>query len=168
MELIERDANKPIYRSIIERHKQLNKNKPIHELVENNALMRLLIAPFFKISGEKHHLHYETGINRFQEILKFINKNLSDKLSLTQMAEMANLNPAYFSSLFSKHFGMPPLKYVNTKKVQKAQTLLLATTKTLEEISHSVGYDDVFYFSRIFKKITGLPPARYRKQILRT
>jgi AraC family transcriptional regulator len=163
MELIERDANKPIYRSLLERHEMLNKDKPAHKIIETNALMRLIIAPFLRIP-DKSSVNQRTGINRFENVIKHINENISQTFSLNELAGMANLNPSYFSSLFTKHMGISPIRYVNTKKVENAQRLLLSTTKTLDEIASLTGYDDVFYFSRIFKKITGIPPALYRRQ----
>ncbi|AQQ70072.1 Arabinose operon regulatory protein [Limihaloglobus sulfuriphilus] len=163
MELIERDANKPIYRSLLERHEMLNRDKTARSIIETNALMRLLIAPFIRIAGNES-LNPRTGINRFEKVIKYINENISQPFSLKELARLANLNPSYFSSLFTKHMGISPIRYVNTKKVENAQRLLLSTTKTLDEIAYAAGFDDVFYFSRIFKKITGLPPALYRKQ----
>ena len=163
MALIERDANKPIFQSLIERHEILNKHKTPHALMQTEAYMRLLIAPFIK-DANKNSLNPYTGTSRFQEIIKYINTNISKPITLNELAGLANLNHAYFSSLFTKHMGVSPIRYVNTKKVEKAQTLLLSTTKTLNEIAYALGYDDVFYFSRMFKKITGLPPIKYRKQ----
>lgn len=165
MELLERDANKPIYSSILERHEELNQHKPASTILETNALMRILIASFLKNNINHPEPNPGAGINRFQEVIKYINEHLDRPVTLTELADLAELNESYFSSLFSKHMGLSPIRYVNTRKIEKAQTLLAATTKTLEEIARTVGYDDVFYFSRIFKKITGLPPARYRKQI---
>ena len=122
-------------------------------------------TPFLRVT-DNNNLNPSTRIYRFKKIIQYINEKISEPITLTELSELADLNPAYFSTLFTKHMGIPPLRYVNNKKIEKAQTLLLSITKTLEEISRMVGYDDVFYFSRIFKKITGLTPAKYRKQIL--
>lgn len=164
MGLVERDANKPIYGYILERHKQLNQTKPLWNLLQTSAYMRLLLAPFFKVEGSQVYLDFNLGINRFEKTLKYINDNLSRQITLNQLAKTVNLHPSYFSSLFKKYFGISPLQYTNIKKIEKGQALLLATNNTIEQVAQSLGFDDVFYFSRIFKKTTGMPPGKYRKQ----
>jgi AraC-like DNA-binding protein len=63
--------------------------------------------------------------------------------------------------------GVTPMQFINKKRVEKAQTLLLESQMELADVSHKVGFDDVFYFSRVFRKIAGVPPSQYRKnQIL--
>ena len=81
-----------------------------------------------------------------------------------QLAEIANLNPTYFSNLFSKLIGISPLQYLNKRRIEKAQELLIGTHDTLYLIARQVGFSDEYYFSRIFKKTVGISPDKYRKQ----
>jgi two-component system response regulator YesN len=51
---------------------------------------------------------------------------------------------------------------VQEVRIDKAKKQLLATDKTVNEISEEVGYENSSFFSRLFKKSTGLTPAKWR------
>lgn len=60
--------------------------------------------------------------------------------------------------------GQSPVDFINRKRIERAQFLLLGEKAPLKETAEEVGFQDVYYFSRIFRKITGISPARYRMQ----
>ncbi len=165
-ELIEKNANFPIYRFVLERCVQLDNQKPLADIIEGNALINLLLVPCLRNSGiicntisdPKYNTH------RFQPVIKYIQENLAEPVTLTALAELVKLTPPYFSSVFSKLIGISPINYLNKKRVEKAQKLLLLSNANLQEISERVGFDDVFYFSRLFKKHVGVSPRKYRNE----
>lgn len=167
-ELFEYDAKKPIYKRVTERAAKLDEKKSASELLECNALMRLLLSVFFKDSDQSKISHAISGLTRFQDITDYIHQNINSPISLSQLADIAGLNPIYFSNLFAKMMGIPPIQYINKRRIENAQSLLLSTDESLDQIALQVGIDDVFYFSRLFKKITGISPSAYRKQHIRS
>ena len=70
----------------------------------------------------------------------------------------------YFSVFFKSQYGEGFADYVNRKRVQRSQELLLLTDKPLPSIASECGFKTVQYYNRIFKKITGTTPATYRKK----
>ena len=68
----------------------------------------------------------------------------------------------YFIRIFKQHFGMSPLQYINHKKMERAQLLLLTEDMTVKEVAFALGFNDHSYFIRLFKKITGRTPQEYR------
>ncbi len=165
LELIERDAKKPIYKSMLERCERLNETRSARELIESNGLIRLLLAAFIKPEKQAASHSSFLGYHRFQKVFKYIQQNLHKEFSLTDLAGIMDLNPAYFSSLFTQTMGISPIDFVNKRRIESAQRLLLGTHKTLKEIAAQTGFKDVYYFSRMFKKIAGIPPAGYRKRL---
>lgn len=165
-ELIEYDANKPIYQRAMERAVELDNLKPASEILECNALMRLLLSAFFKDYDPSRISHAINGLTRFQDVTEYIQQNINLPISLQQLADIAGLNPTYFSNLFSKLMGTSPIQYINKRRIENAQSLLLSGNESLDTIARQVGIDDVFYFSRLFKKTTGISPSAYRKHIL--
>ncbi|MBI9016375.1 MAG: helix-turn-helix transcriptional regulator [Phycisphaerae bacterium] len=163
LELLERDANKPIYQSTLERAQNNSEKKGFANIIESNGLMRLLIAAFLSTAQTACNSGTATAINKIQPVLKFIHDNLKDIITLENLAEVANLSPAYLSAIFSKTMGTSPIQYINKKKIESAQTLLLSSRLTLYEIAHLSGFNDEYYFSRMFTKIVGCPPGKYRK-----
>jgi AraC family transcriptional regulator len=168
LELIERDANKPIYRSIIDRCRSLNQSKSVAELIEINALMRLLLCAFIESPSAAQSNKDSEGISRLSGVVEYIHENISRPLTLEELAAIPGLNPVYFSAMFTKLMGVTPIRYINSRKIEKAQIEMLSSRKTLEQIADELGFNDVFYFSRLFKKITGTAPGKYRKQFQTT
>ena len=163
-ELFDYDAKRPIYKQVLDRAVHLDQDKTTSNLLETNALVRILLSTFFK--GHSSHQVENTlhGLKRFDSILEYIQNHLDEQITVAQLAKMASLNPTYFCNLFSNFIGTPPLQYINKRRIEKAQELLLGTDETLFEISYQVGFNDEYYFSRLFKKYVGISPDRYRKQ----
>jgi AraC-like DNA-binding protein len=101
-------------------------------------------------------------IKRYEPVLDFIDKNYRKKITLRQMAAIVHLQPNYFSTSFSEIFGVSPVEFVISKKLEEARELLFFTDRSIKEISAVTGFSDEFYFSRIFKKYIGIPPVKYR------
>ena len=97
--------------------------------------------------------------------MNYIHTHLDEPVKVSMLAGMANLNADYFSRLFRHHTGWQVLHYLQHKRIEKAQHLILTTTLSFEDISLAAGFDEIAYFSKIFKKITGTTPGQYRKQI---
>lgn len=53
--------------------------------------------------------------------------------------------------------------FLNTKKINHAQKLLLNTQMSMVDIAVECGFSNSHYFSDVFKKIIGIPPLKYRK-----
>ncbi|MCE5184828.1 MAG: AraC family transcriptional regulator [Planctomycetaceae bacterium] len=162
-ELIERDANKPIYKSTLERAMMLDRAKPIADAVESNGLLRLLLAPFLAADLTQAVAHTIEGMNRFEPVIKHIQANLTQQFTLGALSEKAGLHPTYFSNIFTQFMGISPMRYIQKMRIEKAQVMLLSSNDTLESVARQVGFDDVFYFMRIFKKEVGISPGRYRR-----
>lgn len=58
---------------------------------------------------------------------------------------------------------MLPIKYINMKKIEKAQILLLTTNMTQNKICDETGFNNLPYFYRVFQKQTGSTPAKFRR-----
>jgi AraC-like DNA-binding protein len=128
-----------------------------------SALISLLV-PFFE------HLNMEEMENRSREFgrmlpaVKFIEENLARPISLEELAEKVFLDPVYFSNLFCKVMGRPPIQYVNLRRVHRAREMLLFSDLSVVEIGARAGFEDPFYFSRVFSRFEGISPAQYRKK----
>lgn len=163
-ELSDYDATKPIYRQVLERSTRLDEDKTPATILETNALMRLLLCVF--LSNQDHPQTANTlhGLSRFRAVFDYIHDHLDAPITLEELAELVNLNPTYFSNLFARLMGMPPVQYINRRRIEKAQQLLLSSDDPLYEVAAQVGFTDVYYFSRLFKKIVGLAPSYYQKR----
>ncbi|MDQ4139400.1 MAG: chromate resistance protein [Bacteroidota bacterium] len=88
--------------------------------------------------------------------------NLS--LSLKEISEGLQVNPAYLSREFSKYFDNLSFgEYIRKLRIEKAMQLLNSSQHSLSEIAYLTGFSDQSHFTRIFKKHTGQNPSDYRK-----
>jgi transcriptional regulator GlxA family with amidase domain len=89
--------------------------------------------------------------------------NLSEALSLQEMAKNVNLSVSRFSVIFKEGTGLSPIEYFNNLKVRHACHYLDTTDLSIGRISEVIGIENQHYFSRMFSKSTGLSPREYRK-----
>ncbi|MGE4286855.1 MAG: helix-turn-helix domain-containing protein [Phycisphaerae bacterium] len=162
--LIERNANRPIYRQVLEQAVKLDNDKTAGSIFEINGIMRLLISAFFSGTMYRELEDKLHGIRRFEAVLEHVQQNMDAQLSVPELAAIAGLSPTYFSNLFSRLIGEAPVQYINRRRIERAQELLLTTDEKLYAVAARVGMKDEYYFSRLFKKIVGISPDHYRRQ----
>lgn len=94
---------------------------------------------------------------------QYIYQHYNEKINLEDIAEIVELNAAYFSVLFKKETGVNISNYIINVRMETAKKFLIETNNTIIAIADEVGYKDVRYFSRLFAKTVGVNPAIYRK-----
>ncbi|MEK3913781.1 response regulator [Paenibacillus sp. FSL H7-0331] len=99
--------------------------------------------------------------------MRFIDKNLKQRLTLEAIAEDVNLAPSYFSSLFKKTMNEGVISYINRKKIQMSLELLNVQDYSLLELCEEVGIVNEGYFCKLFKEYTGDTPKQYRMKMTR-
>ncbi|WP_028559600.1 AraC family transcriptional regulator [Paenibacillus pinihumi] len=107
----------------------------------------------------------ELGVKRVDLVSRathYIETSYSEAITVQGLAELFGCSSSYLSRLFKKQLGITPNEYLIQVRIGHASRLLTETKASLQEISSSIGYLDVYYFSRVFKKQTGVPPLRYR------
>jgi len=97
-------------------------------------------------------------------IRRYIQEHYAENLTLTQLAELVNVDEYYLSHAFKKITHYSPQQYILRRRIGKAQCLLIYTSLPLTEIAARVGYEDSNYFSRVFKKVIGMSPRLYRQK----
>ena len=100
-----------------------------------------------------------------RQAIGFMNKNLSEKLTLKKISAEAGYSPTYFTTLFRNETGYSPLSYFSHLKILKATELLDYTRTKIKAISFQLGYSDPYYFTKDFKKRMGMSPRQYRNRI---
>jgi AraC-like DNA-binding protein len=96
------------------------------------------------------------------QVRDLIDAGYARRWTLPKLAAAVFVSPDYLRQLFRQEFGVPPMRYLLTRRIEVARTLLGMSDAPLREIAACCGFDDVFYFSRAFKKVMGLPPSEYR------
>ena len=92
---------------------------------------------------------------------KYISDNFEKKLSSADVAAAVGLSESHLRTVFKKAFGISPMNYLNTVRVDQAKKMLESGIFSLSEIAAACGFANVYYFSTVFKSITGISPGKY-------
>lgn len=136
-----------------------NRQRAFCDKVESRGIVFQLLSRFFKQGQSK----IEMEDNRIAKTVLYIRKHLNEAIELEKLAEISCLSKDHFIRLFKKELGTTPLQYINQKKIEKAQLLLITEELAVKEIAFQLAFDDYSYFNRLFKKITGVTPQEYRR-----
>lgn len=98
----------------------------------------------------------------YVKALEYIDEHLSDRITLSNIAEYANITTKTLTRHFKKNQNMSPMRYVNFMRIEKAKALLQGNN-SIGQIASALGFDDPLYFSTVFRRFTGLSPEKYRK-----
>lgn len=101
----------------------------------------------------------------FQAIIKYVENNLRNKISLQSVCDFFGISQTYMSKLFRKYKQMSFNEFVNQIRIHKAKELMKQDPSlSMKAIGECVGYMDPFYFSKVFKQITGSSPSAYSSE----
>lgn len=97
---------------------------------------------------------------RIAQVLRFIQENLEQELTIEKLACGLYLDKHYFIRLFYKNTGQTPHNYIRNKRLNHA-AFLLQKGIAVKEVAQRCGYDSASAFSRSFKSYYGCAPSDY-------
>jgi len=100
---------------------------------------------------------------RLKRVQDFVEAQLSEPLSLEDLASCAGLSRMHFAAKFRAATGMRPHEYLVYRRIQRAQEMLLSTTMPLVEVALSVGFQTQAHFTTVFRRLLGETPGRWRQ-----
>ncbi len=105
-------------------------------------------------------------INQLKKVLEFIELEYSKSITLEDLAKKMDLNPKYFTKIFSEMTGKSPIQYLNSYRIKMACDMLLTTDLSITDISLNCGFNDLSYFIKTFKKEKNISPKKFRGSTL--
>ncbi|MCK9284700.1 MAG: AraC family transcriptional regulator [Rhodocyclaceae bacterium] len=131
------------------------------------ALVLHLMAAFQRdaiAEGSDEEDHRNTSGRRLDAMLDFIDSQLSEPLSLTDLADKVGVSRAHFARRFRTLTGTSPHRYLTMRRIEKAKQLLGETTDSLAQIALEVGFSNQSHFTQVFHATTGITPSQYRRK----
>lgn len=138
-----------------------NAQLPYYLLIETKGILQQLFSRFLKDAEQK----IEVTDNRVLKALCYIRKNIDKPISISQLSELCFLTDDHFIRLFKNEMKCTPTQYINQKKIEKAQVMLIIDNIPIKEIAYNLAFDNISYFNKLFKKLTGLTPGEYKKRL---
>ncbi|MCD7935937.1 MAG: AraC family transcriptional regulator [Tannerellaceae bacterium] len=131
-------------------------------MVETKGILLQLFSRFLQNAS----LKYETTDDRIRKVLQYIRKNIDRGITIDELIELCWLSKDHFIRLFKKEMRVTPVDYINRKKIEKAQLMLITRNQSVKDIAYQLSFENVSYFNRLFKRYTGSIPSEYKKQFV--
>ena len=134
------------------------------------ALGVLLAHDLVRINGNADPLSAAAdrgGLAGWQRrrLAEYIEEHVSDDTPLATLAQLVQLSPYHLCRSFKRSFGMPPLKYHATRRIERAKQLLAERELPITKIALAVGLSETSTFTAAFHRLTGQAPSRYRRDL---
>ena len=128
------------------------------------VILSLCIQYFFedfRQGKQEQNAHYKN----IEKSISYIHENLSKKITLEELAQIAMMGKTNYSVFFKKLTGMTVWEYILNARVELASSYLLEEKDALNitELAFQCGFNNSAYFNKIFKKIKGKTPSDYKK-----
>ncbi|MBO5911862.1 MAG: helix-turn-helix domain-containing protein [Clostridia bacterium] len=156
-----------VRRLAFEIEQELEAKEPEYQLMVHNKVYEILVILV-------RHLGYGAGqsvtaeeyrhIKAARKAIDYINRHLSEELSLDGLAKMVDLSPNYFSHIFKKTAGISLWDYITSKRIELAMAMLHdQTDRNMLDIAADCGFNNSANFNKMFRKVTGLTPTEFRR-----
>ncbi len=113
--------------------------------------------------GEPTDVTHQPQNPHIKRMLTYIHKNYMQPLSLSDIAQSANIGVRTCCRCFKQQLGMTPFRYLMEYRVKIAAELLANTDRPVTEICFDSGFRDTSYFTKVFRELTGYTPSQFRK-----
>jgi AraC-like DNA-binding protein len=144
------------------RHARLSQREPPTRLTRRDPLIPLRPVP--RQFGDAARLHQAGPRAKLRAVTEYVEDHLDSAPTLEQMAAIARLSPNYFARLFQRATGLPPHRYVITRRVERAKQLLQTRSDfSLAEVAASADFSDQSQFCYHFKRLVGVTPGQFRR-----
>jgi len=131
----------------------------IQTLVDNDRwhpasaleLQGLVYALFAELVADSDAASQTEPAGWIEECVEYMELHATEGITVQQVADFAGVHRSYFTNVFTGQVGMPPMKYLQKIRMDKAKRLLMETNASITEIALSLGYPSLYTFTRAFK-----------------
>ena len=102
--------------------------------------------------------------DRLHDAVLFVARHLSRPLSVAAIADAVQLSPSRLSHLFKEQLGVPPARFVELRRIERAQSLLETSSMPIGAVARASGFSNQFYFATRFRTLAGTSPSDWRRR----
>lgn len=97
--------------------------------------------------------------------IRYIHENLDEPLPLDRLAKYTAYSSFHFSRIFKERYGLPPLYYISSLRLQRAKELLLSSDLPVRDIAMEIGQQSLGTFTTRFTQRVGMTPNDFRNSV---
>jgi AraC-like DNA-binding protein len=126
--------------------------------IKTQALFLLIIHRLYEILV--YNNKSETADYRIKKVTRYIMSHYTEKVLVSEMADLTGLSIGYFGTLFKQETGMTMNQYLVRIRLKIAEEMLNSGKYKVSEVADYCGYSDLVYFYKQFKQIYGVSPSQ--------
>ena len=126
------------------------------------ALIMLLLSLLFDTAMPGQRFVSTMAIHRQHRVLEYIHSHFLTPITLSEIADVANLSPNYLSAQFVQVVGCGYVEYLTQLRIQHACTLLMETEMSVTDIAYESGFGSLSHFIRTFHRQKHITPSAFR------
>jgi AraC family transcriptional regulator len=101
---------------------------------------------------------------RLRRVLDFIGDNISEEITLENLAAITGYSAFHFARKFARALGISPGRYISQRRLENATRELTAGKLPLAEIALNAQFSSQASFTRAFHRVMGTTPNEYRRR----
>lgn len=130
-----------------------------------SALLRIVMVTMLRLSSGSELMLPGVGekaglLQRFRQLVEM---NFRAHWTIVQYAEALGISADRLHAICTTGIGKPPKALVSERLAQEAVQRMERSSITIQQLGHSLGFNDPAHFSSFFKRMTGMAPSRYRE-----
>ena len=123
-------------------------------------VIRLMRSTTLSVATEPQTI---AGNRQCALVRRYIDDHFKEALTLDLLAEEAHMNKYYLSHAFKKEYGVSPINYMLSRRIDESKYLLAETDLSLSRIAQLLGFSSLSYFSQAFRKTQDISPMEFRQ-----
>ena len=145
--------------------------RSIDESIRDCYLESLIVAMFARIIGGNQCTEGKKNIEpglvrwRLRRAIDYIEANLCEPITLSDMATHAGLSRMHFAAQFRLSTGLAPHNFLTSRRMERAKNMLRDSRLDIVDIAATVGIQSQAYFTTVFRRYTGTTPSRWRRDV---
>lgn len=105
----------------------------------------------------------DSKLSKVSAAMRYMEQHLPEKISMDELASVANMSRSAFHRAFKTAVGESPLQYLKQMRLNTARNLITYDGQSANLAAQQVGYESANQFSREFKRYFGMPPSKARE-----
>jgi AraC-like DNA-binding protein len=97
-----------------------------------------------------------------RRITDWVCAHMNGPVAIADLAGLVNLSPSHFARMFQRTLGITPHRWLLTRRIERAKTLLKGSLP-LAEVASTCGFVDQSHFTKIFRGLEGVTPGAWRR-----
>jgi AraC-like DNA-binding protein len=127
------------------------------------AIVMRLLTSAERSAPQARHRVAELARWRLRRAIEFVETNLANAISTSDISAAAGLTRMHFAAQFKAATGLRPHEYLLRRRVERAQEMLAQTRMSVVDIALSVGFQSQSHFTVVFNRFVGHPPHAWRQ-----